>query len=92
MTKNMFLREPEREPEYDRRLRDAPWQARIVKLADVYDNAKDIPRPGIRKKALLRCRRALELVSDEDRGRACFQRAMERVHEVITELEAELED
>jgi len=92
MTKNMFLREPEREPEYDERLRGAPWQARIVKLADVYDNAKDIPRPGIRKKSLVRCKRALALVLEEDTERACFRTAMTRVGEVIEELEAELAD
>lgn len=92
MTKNMFLHESEREPEYDARLRGAPWQARIVKLADVYDNANDIPRPGIRKKAMLRCRRAIELVSEEDMKRPEFQRAVPIIEAVIKDLEAELED
>ncbi len=92
MTKNMFLREPEREPEYDERLRTGPWQARIVKLADVFDNANDIPRPGIRKKALERCKRALELIQPEDKKREEFQRAIELVNLVIKDLERELEE
>lgn len=92
MTKNMFLREDQREPDYDRRLADAPWQARIVKLADVFDNAKDIPRPGLRKKSLTRCRRALELVTDDDMKREPFQKAVEMIKLVIIELEHELED
>jgi len=92
MTKNMFLREPEREPEYDQRLRDAPWQARIVKLADVYDNARDIPRPGIRRKALTRCRRAVELVHDEDLEREPFRTAITLIGEAVEDLERELRD
>lgn len=38
LTKNMTLPEPKREPDYDARLRAADWRARLIKLADVYDN------------------------------------------------------
>ena len=41
MTKNMALPEHEREKDYDRRLAAADWRARLVKLADVYDNLCD---------------------------------------------------
>lgn len=92
MTKNMFLREDKREPDYDERLAAAPWQARIVKLADVFDNAKDIPRPGLRKKALTRCKRALELITKDDMKLEPFQRAERMIKLVIEELEEELED
>lgn len=65
MTKNMLLIEEEREKDYDKRLARAPWQARIVKLADVYDNSLDLPRPGMRKKCIARCERALGLTEND---------------------------
>ena len=42
LTKNMSLPEDAREDEYDRRIAKATWRARLVKLADVYDNFCDI--------------------------------------------------
>ncbi len=42
LSKNMLLPEPEREADYDRRLAAADWRARLVKLADVLDNAEDL--------------------------------------------------
>ena len=42
LSKNMLLPEPEREADYDRRLAEADWRARLVKLADVLDNAEDL--------------------------------------------------
>lgn len=41
MTKNMALEEQARERDYDHRLALADWRARLVKLADVYDNLCD---------------------------------------------------
>jgi (p)ppGpp synthase/HD superfamily hydrolase len=41
LTKNMALREAQREREYDERLALADWRARLIKLADVYDNLAD---------------------------------------------------
>jgi len=85
MTKNMLLIEEEREKDYDRRLADAPWQARIVKLADVYDNSLDLPRPGMRKKCIARCERALALTaSDADRKE--FVKARAAVREMLESL------
>lgn len=59
LTKNMLLREPEREKDYDTRLAAADWRARLIKLADVYDNTSD----GMGKTAKLKdkCVRALAL-------------------------------
>src|SRR6185436_5378978 len=42
LTKNMALPEKERERDYDARLGAADWRARLVKLADVYDNLCDV--------------------------------------------------
>jgi len=66
LTKNMLLREPEREVDYDQRLARADWRARLVKLADVYDNLCDIPNrkkpdPGALERMLNRCERAVAL-------------------------------
>lgn len=66
MTKNMLLREDQRERDYDARLAAAPWQARLVKLADVYDNACDLHKPGAAKKMIDRCERALALAERDD--------------------------
>jgi guanosine-3',5'-bis(diphosphate) 3'-pyrophosphohydrolase len=65
MTKNMLLREPQREADYDKRLAKGPWQGRLVKLADVYDNGLDIPRESMKKKCISRCQRALDLTEND---------------------------
>lgn len=41
LTKNMSLPEKLREAEYEQRLSQADWRARLIKLADVYDNFCD---------------------------------------------------
>lgn len=69
MSKDMRLPEDEREPAYDRQLAEGPWQARLVKLADVYDNYADVAarndaaRAKIREKA----ERALKLAEGDER-------------------------
>lgn len=65
MTKNMLLRESQREADYDKRLAKGPWQARLVKLADTYDNGLDIPRESMKRKCIVRCKRALELTEND---------------------------
>ena len=63
MTKDMRLREPEREPAYDDQLANADWRAHLVKLADTYDNLTDAVSSGKRglKKMRDRCRRAIDI-------------------------------
>jgi len=56
MTKDMRLVEAERERAYDDQLLHGPWQAKMLKLADVYDNLTDAvegrrPMDGMLKKA-----------------------------------------
>jgi len=86
MTKNMLLREPQREIDYDQRLADGPWQARLVKLGDVYDNGLDIPKESMKKKCTERCKRALKL-TDGDTGHACVVAGREAVVGVLAMLE-----
>lgn len=65
MTKDMRLPESEREPAYDRQLQNASWKARLVKLADVYDNICD-SKVGIqRRKTSSKAPRAIE-ISEND--------------------------
>lgn len=69
LTKNMALPEAQREQDYDARLAAGPWEALVVKLADVYDNYCDLEsyppaeRDEQRRKARERCDRAIELAS-----------------------------
>lgn len=69
MSKDMRLPEHEREPAYDHQLAEGPWQARLIKLADVYDNYSDAlarsdeARVKVREKA----ERALKLAEGDER-------------------------
>ena len=91
MTKNMLLIEPEREKDYDQRLADGPWQARLVKLADVYDNGLDLTRAGMRRKCIDRCERALAL-SEGDTDREVFVTARQAVQSLLESLRHEHDD
>jgi len=59
LTKDARLPESEREAAYDRQLSKASWQARLVKLADVYDNYCDAFSDGQRQKCLEKAQRAI---------------------------------
>ncbi|GAB5496681.1 MAG: hypothetical protein Phyf2KO_17610 [Phycisphaerales bacterium] len=74
LTKNMILQEDARERDYDDRLELADWRARLIKLADCYDNLCDIENrtdstPSgigpIRKRHIARCDRAISLAKHD---------------------------
>lgn len=65
LTKDMRAPESKREPAYDRCLAAAPWQARLIKLADVYDNICDALPGRQRDKAIEKAHRALDLCKDD---------------------------
>jgi (p)ppGpp synthase/HD superfamily hydrolase len=67
LTKDMRLPEAQREVAYDQQLAQASWQARLVKLADVYDNYCDSPNETSRAKAAEKGRRAIACAGDEGR-------------------------
>ena len=56
---------PACEKAYDRQLAKAPWQARLVKLADVYDNISDSVDDKMRAKAIQKAVRALRIAGNE---------------------------
>lgn len=81
LTKNPTLPEHLREPAYDAGLAASMWQARLVKLADVYDNFHDaIDTWGPDKipgKNFERAARALGLAEAGAKdGAGCVERAM----------------
>lgn len=86
LTKNMALREDLREPEYDTRLAKADWRARLIKLADAYDNYCDSterPRDGTPSKHHARCVRAVELAKGDALSHPETARAIEMMRTLI---------
>ncbi len=72
MTKDMRLVESQREPAYDAQLADGPWEARLIKLADVYDNLSDAETEAARTKLVGKAQRALRLADGDERlAKAC---------------------
>lgn len=67
LTKDMSKPETLREKEYDLQLAAGPWEARLIKLADVLDNSVDAGSIGISRKAADKVARALALAEGDDR-------------------------
>jgi len=64
LTKDARLPESERETAYDCQLVRASWQARLVKLADVYDNFCDARSDAERHKFAEKAKRAIQCAGD----------------------------
>ena len=67
LTKDMRLPDDLREPEYDKVLAASSWQAKLVKLADVYDNYSDVLNDAARNKAAEKARRAIAIAESESK-------------------------
>lgn len=65
LSKDPRLVESEREPRYDKRLDKADWRARLIKLADVYDNFSDAAGEAAKLKLAEKARRAIRLAEDD---------------------------
>ena len=65
MTKDMRLEETIREVAYDKQLAEGPWQGRLIKLADVYDNFTDI-HPDKRTTFAAKVHRILALTEHDE--------------------------
>lgn len=88
VTKNMALPEARREHEYDAQIARADWRARLIKLADVYDNLSDVPNMPAgeiakrRREAMERAERAIAL-AQPDAHLPVIARAMDAVRAVL---------
>ena len=65
MTKDMRLEETIREVAYDKQLAQGPWQGRLIKLSDVYDNFTDSP-PENQAKYIEKAERILLLTENDE--------------------------
>lgn len=67
LTKDMRLPDVRREHEYDRQLADGPWEAKLIKLADVFDNITDAGTATVPIKAGDKIKRAMALAEGDQR-------------------------
>jgi guanosine-3',5'-bis(diphosphate) 3'-pyrophosphohydrolase len=84
LTKDMRLPEDRREKEYMIQLKEAPWQARLIKLADVYDNLADSPSASMEKSSI---RKAKEVLHLADTGEPEMVRAAGQLKKLIRKYE-----
>lgn len=90
LTKNMLLPEAEREADYDRRLSAAPWQARLVKLADAFDNLSDtLSESRSPAKPIERAKRAIALASPLRDQYEAIATAIEQVGELVEKADGQ---
>ena len=89
LTKNMALPEEEREATYDAALAKAPWQVKLIKLADVYDNLCDVetnPSEKVASRkadAIDKARRAIALAKDDAKKHEELARAVDLVARLV---------
>ncbi len=82
MTKDMRLPEKQREDAYFKQLADGPWQGRLIKLADSYDNLMSVWDAASRRKQLEKSKRALEITA----GDANLAKARAKLQELIRKV------
>lgn len=89
LTKNKSLREDRREADYDRGLAHADWRARLVKLADTFDNLSELapgnePDAAARLSRLVeRCNRAIRLATPDAATHDETRRGIDAVRELV---------
>lgn len=90
LTKNMALPEEIRERDYDSRLAQADWRARLIKLADVYDNLVDhatrVDEWADLAKPISKAHRALQLAERDCSSHPETARAVDTVRTLIAQL------
>jgi (p)ppGpp synthase/HD superfamily hydrolase len=79
VSKDGRLPHDRREAEYDRQIAAASWQARLIKLADVYDNFCDSRDDKERASAADKARRAIQCAGDAQQ----LARAVKLVEQLI---------
>lgn len=93
LTKDMRLPHEEREAEYVAALASAPWQVKVCKLGDIYDNLVDcvtVSAPGYRERTCQKSRTYLDAVAGglPEKAQAAFARTEQKLAEVEAGLGA----
>lgn len=88
LTKNMSLPSAHREEHYDRQLAAGPWEARLIKLADVLDNTVDASSVALVEKANGLVRRVLAL-TEADAPLAAARAVLLARHALIAPINRE---
>ena len=86
LTKDMRVIEKQREKLYDEGLAKASWKARLIKLADVYDNLSDAQSAEVKRKAIERGKRAIKLAEKDAqcaRGREILAKLVKNVERTL---------
>ena len=82
MSKDMRLPDGEKNEAYFEQLARAPWPARLLKLADIYDNLHDVRDEHARRRAIDTARRTLAICEGDERlasARQIVEAVMDRV-------------
>jgi guanosine-3',5'-bis(diphosphate) 3'-pyrophosphohydrolase len=79
LTKDPRLIEHERDEKYYSDLARAPWKARLIKLADSYDNLLDSGTAIVRTKSIAKARKVLAIAGDDRPELARARTALERL-------------
>lgn len=85
VSKDMRLPDEAREKAYDEALAQGDWRARLIKLADVFDNLSDVAegdRKGLRK-MMTRCERAVALAREDAKAHPAASRAVALVERLM---------
>jgi (p)ppGpp synthase/HD superfamily hydrolase len=85
LTKNMMLPFQQREKEYMERLAKADWRARLVKLADMYDNMTDAlagKKDGVQEEAA-KCRDIMALTKADAKRHEETARALRLLKKLL---------
>jgi guanosine-3',5'-bis(diphosphate) 3'-pyrophosphohydrolase len=88
LSKDKRVRDDEREQTYEAGLARAPWQVRVCKLADIFDNLMDSAhtRPEMRARTFRRSHRYLDALKAQP-----LAEEARRPYEIVASLLAELE-
>jgi len=85
LTKDMRLPKNLREVEYDRQLAEGPWEARLIKIADVLDNVTDASTPDLEASCSNKVMRILALTEGDDRLADAAEKLRNHCRELLEE-------
>lgn len=92
LTKNMAMPNEQRESEYAARLVKADWRARLIKLADQFDNVSDAIASGWTgekmKKVVGKAEKAIEWATGDEAAHAATARAMRVLEKLIEDAKS----